>query len=119
MGLPPSETGGSFEPVAVSNPSTDTDILHVVFNVNYGGLGGFGATLTSLIRHCSRPERLMIHIMCSNLAPRHKWDITAALTQLGYPGHYAYIDYDAEAAFGHLPKLHGDLTTYGRLLMAE
>ena len=61
----------------------------------------------------------MLHIMCSKLAAPYKWDITAVLTQLGYRGRYCFIDYDAEAAFGHLPRLHDDLTTYGRLLIAE
>ena len=93
--------------------------FHIVFNVNYGGLGGFGATLLSLVKHCSAPERLMLHIMCSKLAAHHKWDITAVLTQVGYRGRYCFIDYDADRAFGHLPRLHGDLTTYGRLLIAE
>ncbi|MCP9234476.1 glycosyltransferase family 8 protein [Lewinella sp. JB7] len=95
------------------------DLFHIVFNINRGGMAGFGATLTSLIRHCSATDQLMMHIMCSRLDERHKELIRTTLHNLGYRGGVRLIDYDADRAFRHLPALLGDLTTYGRLLIPD
>lgn len=96
-----------------------SDLRHIVLNINYGGLAGLGATLVSMIGHCSQPDRLMLHIMCSQLAEEHKGNIAAVLEGAGYTGGYRFIDYDAGEHFGHLPALLGDLTTYGRLLIPD
>lgn len=101
------------------DPAVGDDLRHIVLNVNYGGLAGLGATLVSMIEHCSQPGKLMLHIMCSQLAEEHKRNISAILQEADYTGGYRFIDYDASEHFGHLPALLGDLTTYGRLLIPD
>lgn len=99
----------------------DDDTHHIVFSFNAGALAGFGATLASLARNCPATEELFLHFMCSRLDRVHKQNIERLLEQEAFRGRYRFIDYDAEAYFSGkgLPKLHGDLTAYGRLLIPD
>ena len=91
----------------------------IVFNVNEGGLPGFGATVKSMVEHCSAPADLRVHIMCSRLGESHKANIRTLFDGLAYRGEYRIIDYDADSTFQGLPGLLNDYTTYGRLLIPD
>lgn len=99
------------------DPPVNAETCHIVFNINYGGLAGLGATLISMIEYCEQPQRLMLHVMCSDLADEHKTNIDRILTDAGFAGGHRYLDYDANQEFRNLPTLLGDLTAYGRLLI--
>ncbi|WP_116107122.1 glycosyltransferase family 8 protein [Lewinella sp. IMCC34191] len=98
---------------------TEDTRFHVVFSVNVGGLPGLGATVTSLIQNCSQPERLIINIMCSNMPEHHMGNIRTLFSKLNFTGEYRFIEYDADEEFKGLPRLLGDLTPYGRLLIPD
>jgi len=93
--------------------------MNIVFNVNELGLEGLGATLTSLIRNCSNNKELKLYILCSKLKSKDKNNILQLLEEEDFEGRNEFIDFDAEKTFGHLKSLHGDWTTYGRLLIPE
>ncbi|MBC6608747.1 glycosyltransferase family 8 protein [Hymenobacter sp. BT188] len=93
--------------------------MDIVFNVNPGGLEGLGATLTSLIRNCSNSQELKIWFLCSDFQKKDKFNISKLLESEGFSGSTEYIDFNARQLFGHLTSLHGDWTTYGRLLIAN
>jgi lipopolysaccharide biosynthesis glycosyltransferase len=91
--------------------------MDIVFNINQLGLTGLGATLTSLIRHCSNNKELTLWFLCTDLLPKDKSNITLLLTHEKFEGDAQFVDFDAKKTFGHLRALHGDWTTYGRLLI--
>ena len=97
----------------------DTAPLSIVFSVNVGGLPGLGATVCSLVRNCSDPGALSIYVMCSNMPEYHLSNIRTLFSELDYRGEYTFIRYDADKEFRGLPRLLGDLTPYGRLLIPE
>ncbi len=91
--------------------------MDTFFNINPLGMEGLGATLTSLIRNCSNSKELKLWFLCSSLHQRDKDNILQLLQNEGFQGISEFIDFDAMATFGHLRSLHGDWTTYGRLLI--
>lgn len=93
--------------------------MDVVFNINSLGLEGLGATLTSLIRNCSSPKELDLFFLCVELNQNDKNNISQLLKLENFNGTSKYINIDVKAKFGHLKSLHGDWTTYGRLLIAD
>lgn len=93
--------------------------MDVVFNINSLGMEGLGATLTSLIRNCSDPKELDLFFLCVELKQNDKNNINQLLALEKFGGTSKYIDVDVKAKFGHLRSLHGDWTTYGRLLIAD
>lgn len=93
--------------------------MDIVFSVNPLGLEGLGATLTSLIRNCSNSQVLKLWFLCSEFRTKDKTNISQLLESEGFKGEFEYIDFDAKSLFGHLRSLHGDWTTYGRLLIAK
>lgn len=93
--------------------------MDIVFNVNPLGLEGLGATLTSLVRNCSNSKELKLLFLCSEFGKKDKANIDLLLENEKFSGTISYIDFDAKAVFGNLKSLHGDWTTYGRLLIAE
>lgn len=93
--------------------------MDLVFNINRLGLEGLGATLTSLCRNCSDSSQLKIWFLCSELQGKDRENILYLLTCERFCGDYEFIHYDAKAVFGHLPSLHGDWTSYGRLLIPD
>ncbi len=78
---------------------------------------GLGATLTSLVRNCSDSQQLTLWFLCSKLTDHDKKNIRRLLDQEGFKGSFEFVDFDAKKTFGHLIGLHGDWTTYGRLLI--
>ena len=93
--------------------------MDIVFNINPLGLEGLGATLKSLIRNCSDSKQLRLLFLCSEFGRRDKFNIDLLLNHEKYQGTVAYIDFDAKEIFGHLLSLHGNWTTYGRLLISK
>jgi lipopolysaccharide biosynthesis glycosyltransferase len=93
--------------------------MDIVFNINYWGLTGLGATLTSLIRNCSDNKALTLWFLCSDMQPTDKSNILQLLKDEKFEGQTQFIDFDAQKTFGHLRSLHGDWTTYGRLLISK
>src|SRR5690606_10278439 len=93
--------------------------MDVAFNINYLGLEGLGATLCSLVRNCSNSTELTLWFFCSDIKERDKNNIRQLLENEHFGGKIEIVDFDAEKEFGHLRSLHGDWTTYGRLLIAN
>ena len=91
--------------------------MDISFNINRLALIGLGATLTSLIMHCSNSLEIKFWFLCSDLRKADKSTINALLQSAQFQGTVEFIDFDAKATFGHLPPLHGDWTAYGRLLI--
>lgn len=91
--------------------------MDIVFNVNYLGLEGLGATLASLIKNCSNPEVLKLWFLCSEISILDKGNILELLDRQKYQGKIEFIDFNAKQVFGNLKPLHGDWTGYGRLLV--
>lgn len=93
--------------------------MDIVFNVNPLGLEGLGSTLTSLVRNCSNSHELRLWFLCAEFEKKDKLNISSLLKNEKFGGHVSYIDFNSKALFGHLKSLHGDWTTYGRLLIAD
>lgn len=93
--------------------------MNIAFNINRLGLEGLGATLSSLIRHCSDSSRLNLHFLCSGITPDGKKDIERLAEWNHFSGAVTFIDFNAKKQFGHLHSLHGDWTPYGRLLIPQ
>ena len=94
-------------------------MMNIVFNVNNLGLEGLGATLVSLITNCSNSKKLKISFLCSDFKLEDKLNISQLLEEANFCGLVEFIDFDAKKIFGHLKPLHGDWTTFGRLLIAD
>jgi lipopolysaccharide biosynthesis glycosyltransferase len=93
--------------------------MDIVFSINRTGLEGLGATLTSLIRNCSDSFCLNLWFLCSELFLSDKDNIYTLLKQENFKGKAEFINFNAKQTFGHLRALHGDWTTYGRLLIPD
>lgn len=93
--------------------------MDIVFNVNPLGLEGLGVTLVSLVRHCSNPSRLNLHLLSSGLSANDKDNVRELLAREQFGGEISFLDFDADKEFGELRSLHGDRTVYGRLLIPE
>jgi lipopolysaccharide biosynthesis glycosyltransferase len=93
--------------------------MDIAFNINPLGLEGLGATLTSLIRNCAKPDTLKIWFLCCDCSSEHKGRIKDLLKNEHFTGLTEFIDFDARKIFGHLKPLHGDWTGYGRLLIPD
>jgi len=93
--------------------------MNIAFCINRLALKGLGVSLCSLIRNSSNPGKLKFWFLCSNLIIKDKEAIAQLLETEGLPESYTFIDFDPEEEFGKFPSLHGDWTTYGRLLLAD
>lgn len=93
--------------------------MNIVFSVNKLGLEGLAATLVSLLRHCSKPNAVTFYFFCSDLGEADKANVKNLLASQSFAHTVHFIDFDAKKMFGHLKSLHGDWTTYGRLLIPK
>ncbi|MDB5208682.1 MAG: glycosyltransferase family 8 protein [Flavisolibacter sp.] len=93
--------------------------MDVAFTINPLGLEGLGSTLTSLIRNCRETSNLDLWFFCSDCKKSHKSIIEDLLKNENFKGRSNYIDFNAKEIFGHLRSLHGDWTSYGRLLIPD
>lgn len=93
--------------------------MNIAFCINRLALIGLGVTVSSLIRNCSDSQQLTLWFLCAGLRNEDKSNIEQLLASEGFRGNQHYIDFDPIAQFGNLRSLHGDWTTYGRLLLPE
>ena len=93
--------------------------MNIAFCINEPGLRGLGVSLASLVENCSNPGRLKIWFLCSGLKNRTKNKIREYLEAGDKKIDHVFIDFDPEEHFGAYASLHGDRTTYGRLLLAD
>jgi lipopolysaccharide biosynthesis glycosyltransferase len=93
--------------------------MDIAFTINSLGLEGLGSTLSSLIRNCNDSKELTLWFFCSGCTETDKESIDYLLNDEKFGGGSNYIDFDAKSIFGHLKSLHGDWTSYGRLLIAD
>lgn len=93
--------------------------MNVAFCINRLALIGFGVTVCSVIRNCSAPKKLKLYFLCAGLKNQQKADIRQLLASENFTGTHHFIDFDPIASFGSFRSLHGDWTTYGRLLLPE
>ncbi|ANE49264.1 glycosyltransferase family 8 protein [Flavisolibacter tropicus] len=93
--------------------------MNIVFCINRLGMVGLGATLTSLIRNCSDTKRIKIYFLCAGITSCEKYYIKSLFNEEQFLGGYQFIDFDPSRIFGSFPSLHGDWTTYGRLLISD
>lgn len=93
--------------------------MDIAFNINPLGMEGLGATISSLVRSCSNTTSLNLWFLCSDLMKSDKTNIGVLLEQEKFMGKIQFIDFDSKKHFGHLRSLHGDWTTYGRLLIPK
>ena len=90
--------------------------MNIAFNINKLAMIGLGVTLNSLLKNCSNPKKLSIYILCSDLNSNDKTNITNLLNKFGLTEVFL-IDFNPNEYFGDFGSLHGDRTTYGRLLL--
>ena len=93
--------------------------MDIAFCTNRLGLAGLGGTMTSLIRNCSDTGKLSILVLCVDFTDREKHSIVKLLESEQFYGNCKFIDFDPVSVFGSFNSLHGDWTTYGRLLLAD
>lgn len=93
--------------------------MNIVFNINKLGLEGIGATISSLCRNCSDTKKLKLWFFCSQLYQSDKENIISLLSTVDFKGKTEFVNFNAQGLFGHLNSLHGDWTTYGRLLIPK
>ena len=93
--------------------------MKIAFNINLLGMEGLGATLSSLIKHCSDSQQLELYFLCSDLTDVEKKDICQLVEFNDFGGSIHFIDFNAKKQFSHLHSLHGDWTPYGRLLIPQ
>ncbi|AYQ31190.1 glycosyltransferase [Runella sp. SP2] len=93
--------------------------MNIVFCINQLGLEGLGSTLISLLRNCSNSSEITFWFLCSEMTAEDKKNITTLLSIEKFNGQSNFIDFDAKKSFGHLRSLHGDWTTYGKLLIPQ
>lgn len=93
--------------------------MNVAFCVNRLGMVGLGVTISSLIRNCSSPEKLTFFFICAYVLDKHKKEIQRLLKEEKFEGKDRFIDFDPVSIFGSYGSLHGDWTTYGRLLLCD
>jgi len=93
--------------------------MNLAFCINRMALPGLGATLSSLVRNCSDSKKLIAWFFCRGISDKNKNRLEQLLKSEEFLGGYRFIDFDPFSIFGSLPSLHGDWTTYGRLLLAD
>lgn len=93
--------------------------LNIAFNINQLGLDGLEATLVSLIKNCSAPFNLKIWFLCNDLLSNQIVTLQKIFKAVHFKGDYEIINYNAVEYFGNLISLHGDFTTYGKLLLEK
>ncbi len=80
---------------------------------------GLGVTINSLIRNCSATEKLKLFFICAYISEKHKKRIESLLKDEKFEGKFRFINFDPVSIFGAYGSLHGDWTTYGRLLLCD
>lgn len=95
-----------------------SEIICVAFCANKSILPGLVAAISSLVRNCSQPERIHIHIFSDNLDHSDIQLIKAELTNQRSTSILQLHDADCEP-FKNLKSLQGDWMTYFRLRLPK
>lgn len=93
--------------------------MDIAFCINRLGMIGLGATLTSLIRNCSDSSRLNIYVLCADLSTSDRQEIINLVKSECASTKLTLLTFDPVSVFGNFAALHGDWTTYGRLLLVD
>lgn len=93
--------------------------MNIAFCINRKAFSGLGVTISSLLRNCSDSKKLQLWFLCAGLGEEDKKHIVTLLAAENYRGLYYFVDFDPMLHFGAFNSLHGDRTTYGRLLLPE
>lgn len=93
--------------------------MNIAFCINDSGLRGLAVTISSLIKNCSEPEKLKLWFWCAGLTEQTKEKIGEFILSIGYRISFKFVDFDPGKVFGSYRSLHGDWTTYGRLLVPD
>jgi lipopolysaccharide biosynthesis glycosyltransferase len=93
--------------------------MNIAFCNNRLGLIGLGVAVSSLIRNCSDTSKLKIWFLCAGQTKKDKSKIEMLLQLEAFQGNYYFIDFDPYLTFGSYSSLHGDWTSYGRLLLVD
>lgn len=93
--------------------------MNIAFCINSKALRGLGVTLSSLLRNCSDSKQLQLWFLCAGLKDEDKKQIINLLNVENFLGLKYFVDFDPKTHFGTFNALHGDWTTYGRLLLPE
>ncbi|WP_316786300.1 glycosyltransferase family 8 protein [Pedobacter frigiditerrae] len=97
----------------------NSSTVNIAFCINRLALIGLGVTISSLVRNCAQTSKLKLNFLCAGLTDDDKNNINELLKLENYKGSVAFMDFEASKAFGSFKSLHGDWTTYGRLLLPE
>jgi lipopolysaccharide biosynthesis glycosyltransferase len=92
--------------------------MNVAFCINRLAMIGLGVTINSLLKNCSNPKLINYYFFCANLEEEDKFNIRKLFFSYDVDT-IQFIDFDSKNEFGFLKSLHGDWTTYGRLLIPD
>jgi lipopolysaccharide biosynthesis glycosyltransferase len=94
--------------------------MNIAFNINKLALIGLGPTITSLLKNCSNPKELKFYFLCNQLIDNDKNNIIKLIqSEDGDINLINFIDIDIDSYFEKVSSLHGDKTTYARLLLPD
>ena len=93
--------------------------MNIAFCNNKLGLTGLYVALTSLIQNCSDSSKLVLWFLCAGHSQKDKGKIEKLLKLEGFEGKFSFIDFDPYETFGSFRSLHGDWTSYGRLILVD
>lgn len=93
--------------------------MNIAFCNNRLGLTGLRVALASLIQNCSDSSKLALWFLCAGHSEKDKRSIEKLLKHEGFGGKFSFIDFDPYSTFGSFRSLHGDWTSYGRLLLVD
>jgi lipopolysaccharide biosynthesis glycosyltransferase len=93
--------------------------MNIAFCFNRQILKGLGASLSSVVRNCTDSKSLKFWFLCAGLTEKDKEQIRILLAAEKFRGGYVFLEFDPMDYFGSFSTLHGDRTTYGRLLLAD
>ena len=93
--------------------------MNIGFVINRKMLIGLGTTLSSLLRNTKFKDNLKFVFLISDLSENDIKNVQKLLLIEGYLNVSDFIVFDAKLLFGKFKSLHGDWTSYGRLLFAD
>jgi lipopolysaccharide biosynthesis glycosyltransferase len=93
--------------------------MNISFCNNKLGLTGLYVTLSSLVQNCSDSSKLVLWFLCAGHSQKDKGKIEKLLKMEGFEGKFSFIDFDPYETFRSFRSLHGDWTSYGRLILVD
>ncbi|MEL7160395.1 MAG: glycosyltransferase family 8 protein [Bacteroidota bacterium] len=96
-----------------------THYFDIAFNLDHAGLLGAGATITSLLNHCSAPQELRLNFLHLDLADYHQESIRQLLRRLNFRGEHRFLRFNVAEELYLIPSFFDSYANYGRLFLAE